>query len=282
LQQTKLNEFDLHRGRLFGIAYRMTGSVMDAEDILQDAFVRWQNAGQVDTPKSFLTTMVTRMCIDFLRSAQVRREEYVGTWLPEPLITEPATDSVALAESLSMAFLRVLESLSPTERAVFLLREVFDYDYDEIAQIIETRESNCRQIFKRAKDHIATNKPRFKATREKHFEILSKFGAAVWGGDLNGLVKMLAEDATLYSDGGGKVRAAIHPIRSGQKVARFLIGIQRKMPPDLMVEFAEINGAIGVLCRSGGKIFMIVSIDTVDDIVRGVYLVLNPDKLGAR
>jgi RNA polymerase sigma-70 factor (ECF subfamily) len=274
-------EFSAFRGLLFGIAYRITGSAMDAEDILQEAFLRWQNASQVEAPKAFLTKMITRMCIDHLRSAKVRREKYVGPWLPEPLITEHPIDTVELSESLSMAFMLLLENLSPTERAVFLLREVFDFAYDEIAEIIESNEVNCRQHFKRANDHIAAHKPRFKVAREKHFEILTKFSAAVSSGDLNGLVSMLAQDVALYSDGGGKVRAAIHPIYNAKNVARYLIGIQKKAPSGLTFTFAEINGAIGVLCRSGDKIFMTVSIDTVDDIVRGVYLVLNPDKLGA-
>jgi RNA polymerase sigma-70 factor, ECF subfamily len=239
------NLFDRHRPLLFSIAYRMLGSVMDAEDVVQEAFLRWQRAprAEVRSPKAYLSAVVTRLCIDQLRSARKRREEYVGPWLPEPLPTEP--DTAAIDESLSMAFLILLESLNPTERAVFLLREVFDYE--EISRLVGKSEANCRQIARRARDSIAARRPRFESSPEQEERLLGSFLEASLDGDMESLVSVLSEDVTLWSDGGGKTRAALNPIHGANRVSRFLFGILRQAPPGLVVRRARVNGRPGII-----------------------------------
>ena len=232
------------RPLLFSIAYRMVGSVSEAEDIVQEAYLRHHRAvresdTEVQAPKAWLSAVTTRLAIDHLRSARVRRETYVGPWLPEPLMTDPAPDpseQVELADSLSIAFLAVLESLSPVERAVYLLREVFGYGYDEIAGIVDRTEDNCRQLATRARRHVEAHRPRFAVPRERQEELTERFIEAVQTGDDDALVAMLAEDAVAYTDGGGKVRAAPRPIAGRDKVARFLTvtarrGAARTLPP---------------------------------------------------
>lgn len=282
--EPSLENFNQYRPLLFGIAYRMLGSAMDAEDIVQETFLRWQQASddEIRSPKAYLSTIVTRLSIDHLRAAQTQREEYIGPWLPEPLLTtEDATiaETLELAESLSMAFLVVLESLAPIERATFLLREVFGYEYGEIAHIVGKSEINCRQIARRAKEHIATKRPRFDATREQQEEVTQRFVLACAGGDMQALLAVLAPDVVLKADGGGKVSAARKPIYGAEKVARALLGLLKLLPPDLRVELAQVNAQPAIIGYSAGKPFYVTVLDIADGRVQGIYNVLNPDKL---
>ena len=230
-------DLDGLRPLMFSIAYRMTGSVGDAEDIVQEAVIRTYRAASqgtlVESPKAYVTTTTTRLAIDHLRSARVRRESYVGTWLPEPLVTDPApgpAERAEMSDSLSLAFLVLLESLSPVERAVFLLREVFGYGYAEIAEAVGKSEPNCRQIFTRARRHIDEGRPRFEASRQEGTELTDRFLAAVSGGDLEGFIEKLAPDVVMYGDGGGKAPAARTPIHGREQVARLLRGLVRQFP----------------------------------------------------
>ena len=278
--------FDRHRKMLFSIAYRMLGSVADAEDVVQEAFVRWQGVSEdaVRSPKSYLSTVVTRLCIDQLRSARVWREEYVGTWLPEPLPTGPESDAageVLLDESLSMAFLVLLENLTPVERAVFLLREVFDCGYDEISRAVGKSEANCRQIAHRARGFIASRRPRFDPSPERREQLMSRFVAACTDGDLPALLEVLADDITVWSDGGGKVPAAQRPIRGAESVARFFLGLMSKAPPGFEVRIAWINGQPTLVGYAGGQPFNVLAFDTSPGGIEVIRIVVNPEKLGA-
>ena len=278
--------YDQYRPLLFSIAYRMLGSVMDAEDAVQEAFVRWRRApeGEVRSPKAYLSAVVTRLCIDRLRSARERREEYVGPWLPEPLPDERAPDAaetVVIEESLSMAFLVLLESLTPVERAVFLLREVFDYDYAEISRIVGKSEANCRQISRRARASVAARRPRFERSPEEEERLTGEFLRACSAGDMENLVTLLSEGVTLWSDGGGKTRAARNPIHGAQNVARFCSGILRKAPPDLTVRRARINGRPGLVVYFGdGRPQSVTTFEFEGGRIVGIRLVVNPEKLG--
>src|SRR3990170_2409970 len=276
--------FTQHRPLLFSIAYRMLGTVMDAEDAVQETYVRWQQAGRDDvrSPKSYLSTVVTRLCIDQLRSAKTQREQYIGPWLPEPLITEETADmddKLALADSLSMAFLVLLERLAPVERAVFLLREVFDYGYPEIAHIVDKSEANCRQMARRARQHLAEHRRRFHASPQQLEQIAQRFLQAAAGGDMQGLLDLLADDVTLWSDGGGKVAAALNPIYGADKVARFFVGIVKKAPPTFSVRPARVNGGPGFLLYDGAQPYGVITADVADGKVCGIHIVVNPDKL---
>ncbi len=277
--------FGRHRPRLFSIAYRMLGSVMDAEDVVQEAFERWQraSAAEVRSPGAYLSAVVTRLSIDQLRSARVRRERYVGPWLPEPLPTqqEPdASEAVVLDESLSVAFLVLLESLAPAERAVFLLRDVFDYEYAEIASLVGKSEANCRQISRRARQAVAARRPRFETSPEQERRLIDGFLEACLDGDMDGLLALLSEDVILYSDGGGKTRAALNPIHGAENVARFLSGILRKAPPGL-VQGTQINGRPGfVTYFEDGHPQGATTFDVTEGSIRTIRLVVNPEKLG--
>ena len=269
---------------LFSIAYRMLGRVMDAEDIVQEAYLRWQRASgtKVRSSRAYLSSVVTRLCIDQLRSARAQREQYVGPWLPEPLPTEPAPDAVVIDESLSMAFLVLLESLNPTERAVFLLREVFDYDYDEISHLVGKSEANCRQIARRARQSVAARRPRFECSPEQEERLIGRFVEACASGDMEGLVSLLSEDVILWSDGGGKTRAALNPIYGADKVARFFSGILRKVPPGFTVRQTPINGRPGLIGYFGdGGPQSVVTFAVVHGRIQAVRIVLNPEKLRA-
>jgi RNA polymerase sigma-70 factor (ECF subfamily) len=263
------------------MAYRMLGSVMDAEDVVQEAYLRWQRAAreeEIRSPKSYLAAVVTRLCIDQLRSARARREEYVGPWLPEPL----PTDRALLDDSLSMAFLVLLESLNPTERAVFLLREVFDYEYREISQLVGKSEENCRQIARRARQSVAARRPRFESSPEQEERLMRRFLEACFGGDMDGLLALLSEDVTLWSDGGGKTRAALNPIYGADNVARFIWGILRKAPSGFVVRPAFFNGRPGIIGYFGdGRPHSVVTFDFAEGSIRAIRLVVNPEKLRA-
>ena len=283
---TDRNEvFDRHRPLLFSIAYRMLGSVMDAEDVVQEAFVRWRRASETEvrSPKAYLSAVVTRLCIDQLRAARARREEYVGPWLPEPLAAAPGgetgPEAALLDESLSMAFLVLLESLNPTERAVFLLREVFDYDYPEISRLVGKSEANCRQISRRAREAVAARRPRFERSPEQEERLTERFVEACTSGDLEGLISLLSEDVTLWSDGGGRVRAALNPIYGADRVARFLVGILRDVSAGFAVRLARVNGGPGVLAYEGEHPMGVVSLEVSDGRIQAVRIVVNPEKL---
>jgi len=276
------------RPLMFSIAYRMLGRVAEAEDVVQEAFLRLQHAKDegvaVESPKAYLATVTTRLAIDHLRSAQVRRESYVGSWLPEPVIDdrEPAAvREVEMAESLSMAFLLVLETLSPIERAVFLLREVFDYGYDEISQIVQKSEDNCRQIFTRAKRHIETGKPRFEASREKRDGLAQRFFAACQGGKLDDLVHLLADVAVFYGDGGGQAPAVAHPVRGQDRVARLLHGVFTKGKAiGGRIRRVDVNGQPGaMLLDKQDRLVGVMELDIVDGVVQSVRSIVNPEKL---
>jgi RNA polymerase sigma-70 factor, ECF subfamily len=279
--------FEELRPLMFSIAYRMVGSVNEAEDIVQEAFLRFHRSfaeGEADSPKAVLSTITTRLAIDHLRSARVRREQYVGPWLPEPLLTESEPDVAEHAEtadSLSMAFLVLLESLSPVERAVFLLHEVFDYGYDEIAAMIGKSEDNCRQIAVRARRQVEARKPRFEASRRRREELAGRFFAAADRGDMQELVSMLAEDVVAYGDGGGKGGALPQPVHGRENVGRLLGALRRREPPPYVRwRTAEINGQPGaIFFDESGTPVVIVTIDVADDRVQTIRAVSNPDKL---
>jgi len=279
--------FDRNRPLLFSIAYRMTGSVMEAEDAVQEAYLRWQQASEdeVRSPSSYLSTVVTRLCIDRLRSARVRREQYVGPWLPEPLLGEQAREiesKADLEDTLSMAFLVLLESLTPVERAVFLLREVFGYEYAEIAALVGKSEANCRQISRRARQSVAARRPRFESSPQQEERLMEGFLQASLVGDMEALLAMLSEDVTLYSDGGGKTRAALRPIYGADNVARFLTGILGNIPPDFTVRQTRINGRPGLVGYFGdGSPQSVVSIEVSEGRIMAIRLVVNPEKLGS-
>jgi RNA polymerase sigma-70 factor, ECF subfamily len=280
-------DLDELRPLMFSIAYRMTGSVGDAEDIVQEAVIRtYQAASQetLESPRAFVTTTTTRLAIDHLRSARVRRETYVGTWLPEPLVSDPAAgpaERAEMSDSLSLAFLVLLESLSPVERAVFLLREVFGYDYGEIARAVDKSEPNCRQIFTRARRRIDEGRPRFEASRRQGTELTDRFLAAVSGGDLEGFIEMLAPDVVMYGDGGGKAPAARTPIHGREQVARLLRGLARQFPRWVSeIRPSQINGQPGIVAYDhDGNLFGVMAFDVLDGQVQAIRSVINPDKL---
>jgi RNA polymerase sigma-70 factor (ECF subfamily) len=286
-----MTDTDLHpelRPLLFSIAYRMIGSVSEAEDIVQEAFLRYHRAqpADVENPKAYLSAVTTRLAIDHLRSARARREEYVGPWLPEPLLSdEGAGDPSAqaeLADSLSLAFLVLLERLSPVERAAFLLREVFAYPYDEIAEVIGKSEANARQLVSRARRHVDDERPRFDVSREEHEELTDRFLEATQSGDTEGLMALLADDVYTYTDGGGKVQAARRPIHGRDPVARFMVGIARpeRGAAGITLHRVDVNGRPGrLMVDADGRPVGVLSLDVADGLVQTVRIVINPDKL---
>lgn len=277
--------FTEYRPLLFSIAYRMLGSVADAEDIVQDTFLRWHalpTNEAVESPRAYLSTIVTRLCINHMHSARVQREMYVGPWLPEPLVTEhvpSVADTIEQRESLSVAFLLVLESLAPVERAVFLLRDVFDYEYAEIARIVEKSEANCRQMARRAREHIAQHQSRFTVPREISERLTQRFIAACLGGDMPGLLALLREDSVAVTDGGGKVTAARNRIYGADHIARAVLGVLKKLPQGMTYHAAEINGQPGFIWTLDEEPQGAIVLDIVEDHIHAVYLVVNPDKL---
>jgi RNA polymerase sigma-70 factor (ECF subfamily) len=281
----RLATFDQYRSLLFSVAYRMLGSVADAEDMLQETFIRWQQAGEEDvrSPRAFLVTITSRLCITHLQSARVRREEYFGQWLPEPLVTNPGNDPLHIIhvdESLSMAFLVLLERLTPVERAVFLLREVFEYEYSEVSSVLGQSEANCRQILRRARQHVNRLRPRFQASTQKQNDLLDRFLRAATNGDMDDLLAVLAKDVVLQADGGGKAIAVPNVIKGAEKVARGVVGALRKLvPKEVVRRQMEINGGPGLVSYLDGKPFSAVSLETTDGQIRAIYIVTNPEKL---
>jgi len=281
----RLAVFDQYRSLLFSIAYRMLGSVADAEDMLQETYIRWQQAADdtVRSSRAFLVTIISRLCINHLQSSRVQREEYIGQWLPEPIVTDLASDPlgiVKLDESLSMAFLVLLERLTPMERAVFLLREVFEYDYSEISTVLEQNEANCRQVLRRARQHVNAMRPRFEASAKKQSDLLERFLEAVGTGDMEGLLALLSGDVALLSDGGGKGVAVPNLIRGAENVARGILGGFKKLLPTTLVRrMARINGEPGVVSYLDGKPHSVVTLDATDGRIRAIYILTNPEKL---
>jgi RNA polymerase sigma-70 factor (ECF subfamily) len=280
--------FEEYRSLLFALAYRMVGSAMEADDIVQEAYLRYRATPpeSIRTLKSLLTTIVHHLCMDHLKSAQARRETYVGPWLPEPIITGDGASLLSPLrqstdrESISMAFLVLLESLSPLERAVFLLREVFDYEYAEIAQITGRNEAACRQLFSRAKKHVKEHRSRFPASPEAHAKMVGHFIEACVAGDMHGLMGLLAEDVTGWSDSGGKVSGAVrHPVQGRDKVARGIIGMLARAPEGMTFEMIEANGLTALLVRVKGQIVSVLTLDVEGEFIRAVRNVANPDKL---
>jgi RNA polymerase sigma-70 factor (ECF subfamily) len=273
--------FEEHRPLLFSIAYRMLGSASEAEDIVQDAWLRTRERDDTDvrSPRAYLTTIVTRLCIDHLRSAERTRMLYPGPWLPEPL-AEPNQESAALASSLTTAFLVLLERLTPNERAVFLLREVFDFDFDEIAKSVGKSETNTRQILSRARGRLRDAPPRYSVSRRESEEIVRRFRHACVTGNVEALMSVLHDDATLVADGGGKVAAATVPVLGAERIAKFILGYASKLHWDESdFQLVTINGSPGLLLRHPRAGNGTYSFDIVDGRIRAIYTVRNPDKL---
>ena len=282
--------FEAHRARLRGLAYRMLGSAADAEDIVQDAWLRWHEvrATTVENTGAYLTRIATHLCLDRLKSAQVRRERYVGQWLPEPLLAsldqyQPGPEVAhELANDLSFALLRTLDTLSPLERAAFLLHDVFDVDFDTIAGTLARDASACRQLASRARQHIRAARPRFEAKAEDGARLVAAFVAAIARGSLEELTRMLAEDAVFYSDGGGKVAAVLYPLHGGARVAKVMIGFANAYSPDaLRVAFTPVNGMAGVLISdASGQVVQTIAFE-IDDRshIAAIYVQRNPEKL---
>jgi RNA polymerase sigma-70 factor (TIGR02957 family) len=281
--------FEELRPAAFAIAYRMLGSVSEAEDVVQEAFLRLhrmlREGERVESPRAYLSTVVTRLCIDQLRSARARRERYVGEWLPEPLLASDEADPARhaeVADSLSLAFLVLLESLSPEQRAAFLLREVFDYPYDQIARIVGKSEDNTRQLVTRARRQVQQRRPRFEASRERREVLARRFFAAAVDGELEALEELLAHDVVLHGDGGGKAPALAHPVHGRAKVARTLLAWFRAAARigGVSLQAAEVNGQPGALLLDPeGRLVTVLSVDVADGQVQAIRSIVNPDKL---
>jgi RNA polymerase sigma-70 factor (ECF subfamily) len=285
--------FEHYRPLMFAIAYRMLGTVMDAEDIVQEAYLRCQRMPEesIESPRAFLSTVVTRLCLNHLERAHIKRETYVGPWLPEPIVTtgsmslESPAERISRIESISMAFLVLLESLTPAERAVFLLREVFEYDYGEIASILGKSDAACRQLFSRARRQVAARRPRFKHAAETHRQLVLRFLEAAGSGQMAPITEMLSEDVTMWADGGGKTYAALRPIHGKDNVARLILNSQRFLPAgDPVIEIVPINGKPAVLVRTDGRPVLVLDFDLEEGTgedqhqprIRVIHAVANP------
>lgn len=274
--------FESHRGFLVRLAYRMLGGLAEAEDVVQDAFLRWDavDRAAVVEPRAFLARTVSRLCLDRMKSARARREQYVGTWLPEPLVDPAVTGSAELAEDLSFALLMTLERLSPLERAAFLLHDVFDMDYGDIAGVLDRSEAACRQLAARGRDHIRDERPRFAASEDASARLSDAFHTAMLQGDVAALAQLLAEDAVFYSDGGGKKLAALNPIYGRDKIVRFMLGLagKRGLPSAELITRTRINGNPGFLLHEGDGVST-VALEVSGEHIVAIYAVRNPDKL---
>ena len=272
--------FEQHRGLLFTVAYEMLGSAADAEDVLQDSWLRWSRVdqGEVRDPRAYLVRIVTRQALNRLRTVQRQREEYVGPWLPEPLVTAPdVLEDVELAESVSMAMLVVLETLSPLERAVFVLREIFGFDYDEIAAMTERTPASCRQLATRARKHVEARRPRFEPPEDVQ-RVIAEFFAATTSGEVDTLMALMAPDVVLHSDGGGVKKAALRPIHGPDKIIRFLLSV---LPRDAEIgaDWGVANGSPALFLSLDGELDSVVTMATRDGLVTDIYFVRNPEKL---
>jgi RNA polymerase sigma-70 factor, ECF subfamily len=286
---TETDVFEEHRPVLMGVAYRMLGRVTDAEDVVQDAWLRWSAAdrSEVREPRAYLVRVTTRLAIDRLRQVKARGETYVGPWLPEPYATDfgdtvPDTaEQAVLADSVSLAVLVVMESLSPLERAVFVLREAFGYPYADIAAMLDRGEPAVRQLAGRARRHVEERRPRYEVDPVRRRELTERFLAAAGGGDLEGLMSLLAPDVRLVGDSGGKSKAPLRVLESADHVGRFLVGVAERGVPDITWRFLELNGGPAVLILSGGKPDSVFQLDILDGRIQSVYVIRNPDKLRA-
>ncbi len=283
-----VESFETYRSYLFSIAYRMLGSAMDAEDMVQETYLRAQATPpeEIISLKAFLTTILTRLCMDQLQLARRKRELYVGPWLPEPIITATTPEvvdpqeRVDTEETISLAFLLLLEELQPFERAVFLLREVFEYEFAEIATILGKTEVACRRSFSRAKKHLAEHRPRFPASSKTHKQLLTRYFQAVQTGEMTALKDLLAEEVTLWADAGGKIKqAALRPIVGRDAVARFSLGTTRFLPENFRVEIAEVNGQAAVIIRTDGQALFVLTIEVEADHIQAIRIIANPEKL---
>ncbi len=282
---TAVAQFARYRNLLFTVAYEITASVADAEDVVQETYLRWAEAaaqpGGVRQPRAYLVQIATRQALNRLRSRARQREEYVGPWLPEPLLTAPdVADDVVLAESVSMAMMLVVENLSPDERAVFVLREVFGFGHDEIADAVGKSPAAVRQIAHRARSHVQSRRPSLPGGDTDTVQVVQRFMAATSSGDLQGLMDVLAPDVVLLSDGGGKVTAARRPVVTADNVARLLIGLGEKATGSWRLQPAMINGRFGALVFVDGALETVGSVEVQDGLISAVYLMRNPDKLG--
>jgi RNA polymerase sigma-70 factor (ECF subfamily) len=279
------DRFEKERPYLTGIAYRMLGALSEAQDVVQDAYLRWHRVAndEIDNPRAYLAKVVTRICLDRLKSARMRRETYVGPWLPEPLLESEdllVQPDESLAETLSVAFLLALERLSPLERAAFLLHDVFDMEFGEVAAVLDRTETSCRQLASRARMHVKEAKPRFSVSAERGAQLADAFLTALGRGDLAALTALLAEDAVLKSDGGGKVLAALYPIEGNDKIARFLVGIGQKAGGlNLVGRPARINGLPGFVVFLDDELIQTFAFETDETKIRAIYVVRNPEKL---
>ncbi|MEV8032476.1 RNA polymerase sigma-70 factor [Streptomyces sp. NPDC086182] len=284
---TATDVFEEHRPVLMGVAYRMLGRVADAEDVVQEAWLRWSadDRSDVREPRGYLVRVTTRLAIDRLRQVQSRRESYVGPWLPEPYVTEfgdtvpDSAEQAVLADSVSLAVLVVLESLSPLERAVFVLREAFGYPYADIAVVLDRGEPAVRQLAGRARKHVEERRPRYEVDPDERRDLTERFLAAAGEGDLEGLMSLLAPEARLIGDSGGLAQAPLRVLDSADKVGRFVIGVTRKGMPGLSFRFLEVNGGVAVLALSEGKPDSVIQLDVADGRIQCVYIVRNPEKL---
>ncbi|WP_333774478.1 RNA polymerase sigma-70 factor [Streptomyces sp. IBSBF 3136] len=286
---TVTDVFEEHRPFLMGVAYRMLGRVADAEDVVQDAWLRWSRAdrAEIREPRGYLVRVTTRLAIDRLRQVKARSEAYVGPWLPEPYVTEfgdtvaDTAERALLADSVSLAVLVVLESLSPLERAVFVLREAFGYPYAEIAALLDRGEAAVRQLAGRARRHVEERRPRYDVDPVQRRDLTERFLAAAAGGDLQALLSLLAPEARLVADSGGKAKAPVRVLRSADKVGRFLAGVAAKNMADLSVRLVEVNGGPAVLTLVGGKPDTVFQLDISDGVITTVYVLRNPDRMGS-
>lgn len=283
------DSFETYRAYLFSIAYRMLGTTMDAEDMVQETYLRYRATPPeaIASPKAFLTTILTRLCMDQLHLARRQRETYLGPWLPEPISDAAALEAsnpeerVDTEESVSLAFLVLLEQLQPLERAVFLLREVFEYEYAEIATFLGKSEMACRQAFSRARKRLVDHRPRFSASRETHRQMLVSFLQAVQAGDMDALMNLLSEDVTLWADGGGKVKgAATRPVSGNVAVARFSIGATRRfLPEGYRVDVEEVNHEPSIVIRGEDRAYLVLTIEVEGQLIHTVRIIANPEKL---
>ncbi|MEV0176236.1 RNA polymerase sigma-70 factor [Streptomyces sp. NPDC050803] len=280
------DEFERHRPRLFGLAYRMLGSAEEAEDTVQDAYLRFSGADRtaIERPGAWLAKVVTNLCLTRLTSARARREQYAGPWLPEPVVTSDGTlgplESAEQRDAVSMAMLVLLERLTPTERAVYVLREAFAYGHREIAEVLELTEANCRQLYRRAVLRVGDPESRFEPAPERQDELVRAFVTAAREGDLAGLEKLLAADVTWWGDGGGKVTAARRPILGREKVLRFLVGTGQRFLVGVDFTAVEVNGAVALAAWDGDRLVGVVAFEVRDGLVAHARAVVNPDKLG--
>jgi RNA polymerase sigma-70 factor (TIGR02957 family) len=278
-----VTEFESRRPRLFGLAYRMLGSAAEAEDVVQDAFLRWDKADRavIVHPDGWLAKVVTNLCLTRLTSARATRERYVGQWLPEPVPTDllGPLDTVEQRDSVSLAVLVLLERLTPAERAVFVLREAFGYGHREIAEVMELSEANCRQLYHRATKHLADREPRFQPAREKRERLAARFLAAAQGGDLRALEDLLAEDVTSWADSDGRYPMARNPVSGRERAARYFAGAWRKVPDGITFTFAEVNGSTGLVATLGGVLLAVIALDFDGERIAAVRIVANPAKL---